>query len=117
MHIPSVLLFLVFPSILSDCQQFRMSRNIQDLSLTISNAVNTLTTLLQEDKVPAPSFSPAKDNEPAASKDANEIVDRILDATTELHDLLINPAQLIRTYSSVSCVKRGFLHSVCHIKS
>lgn len=77
---------------------------IEQLVATISNSVSKLHELLSSKGLPPPSFD---ENTRFALPDAAiDYQDSILDATAELHDLLLDPMILIREYG-------GHNNSIC----
>lgn len=79
---------------------------IEQLVATISNSVAKLQELLKSNGLPPPSFD---ENARFALPDAAvDYQDSILDATAELHDLLLDPMILIRDYGGVSQICISF---------
>lgn len=65
----------------------------------ISNSVGSINEYLGLRGLPTPSFDP---NAPRILPDEIEAArNAVLDATSELHDLLLEPADLLRTFGSV----------------
>lgn len=62
---------------------------IAALAATISSSVAKLQELLSARGVPCPSFD--EDNPTSLPVEASEIRDSVLDATSELHELLLEP--------------------------
>jgi hypothetical protein len=75
------------------------SPRIVELAATISASVSQLQELLSSQGVPSPSFT---ENSPERLP-ANTIhlQDAVLDATTELHELLMEPVRLIFKFCAV----------------
>jgi len=69
---------------------------IAELAKTIGDSVAKLQEVLKAQNAPFPSFD---ENAPASLPlEASEARDAVLDATTELHDLLLDPMVLIHTH-------------------
>lgn len=75
------------------------SIRILELASVISTSVSSINEYLGLNGLPTPSFDPDAPrilpNEIDAARNA------VLDATAELHDLLLEPADLLRTFGSV----------------
>ena len=75
------------------------SVRIVELAAVISNSVGSINEYLGLKGLPTPSFDPdapsTLPNEIEAARNA------VLDATSELHDLLLEPADLLRVSGSV----------------
>ncbi|WQF84527.1 Putative O-methyltransferase domain, S-adenosyl-L-methionine-dependent methyltransferase superfamily [Colletotrichum destructivum] len=66
---------------------------IVELATQISKSVADLQAVLDAKGVPSPSFD--ENAPPKLPKEANDAQDAVLDATTELHDLLLEPVTLV----------------------
>lgn len=74
---------------------------IIQLARTISTSVAQIDAALAASGLPSPSFD---ENAPVGYLPSNisDAQDAVLDATAELHDLLLEPLHLIKKYSGVS---------------
>lgn len=74
---------------------------ITELAKTINNSVAELQSVLDSKGLSAPSF--AEDASPdALPSEAQKAQDAVLDATAELHDILLEPTALMLKTISVS---------------
>lgn len=72
---------------------------IVELATQISKSVADLQAVLDAKGVPSPSFD--ENAPPKLPKEANDAQDAVLDATAELHDLLLEPVTLVLKNSAV----------------
>lgn len=75
---------------------------IQRLSSTISDSVSKLDKALQSRGLQSPSFSENAPTDPNLPEEALALQSVILDATSELHDLVLSPMGLLLNKTSVS---------------
>lgn len=72
---------------------------IVELAAQISSSVIELQERLSAQGIPSPSF--AEDNPQDFPADVDSLRDAVLDATAELHELLLDPLQLLYKFASV----------------
>lgn len=70
-----------------------------ELATKISSSVAELEELLAAKKMAAPSFD--VDSPVALPPDMSDLQDAVLDATAELHDMLLEPMSLVFKFSAV----------------
>lgn len=78
-----------------------LDSRIVQLARIISTCVAKIDNALVENGLPSPSFD---ENAPVAHlpSEISDAQDMVLDATAELHDLLLEPLHLIKKHSGVS---------------
>jgi len=76
---------------------------IVELATQISISVTQLQEKLSAQGVPTPSF--AEDGPELLPNDVSHIKDAILDATAELHEILLDPLLLLFKFASVSLLR------------
>ena len=91
------------------------SNRILELASVISTSVSSINQYLGSTGLPTPSFDP---DAPRVLPDKIDAArNAVLDATSELHDLLLEPADLLRTLGSVRHIDPiGMDHSTEQIK-
>jgi hypothetical protein len=72
---------------------------IVELAAKISSSVSQLQELLSAQGVPSPSFT--EDSPERLPANTFDLQDAVLDATTELHELLMEPVRLIFRFCAV----------------
>lgn len=72
---------------------------IVELAAQISNSVNELQERLTAQGAPSPSW--AEDSPECLPANVSNLQDAVLDATAELHELLMEPLMLIFKFASV----------------
>jgi hypothetical protein len=77
----------------------KMSARIAHLAAQISEASDALNGVLDKKSITGPSFDTESSGLP---RELDALRNKILDATSELHDLLLPPADLLKTYATVS---------------
>lgn len=75
------------------------SSRILELASAISTSVGSINEYLELKGLPTPSFDP--DAPRSLPDEIDAARNAVLDATLELHDLLLEPADLLRTFGSV----------------
>lgn len=83
-----------------------------ELAATISNSVAKLHEILSAKGLPSPSFD--EDAPTSLPKEASDAQDAVLDATSELHDLLLDPLSLLFQHGGVG-ISPGLTHRSAHI--
>jgi hypothetical protein len=78
---------------------------IVELADTIQKSVAELDNMLKSKGLPAPSFDEDASPDPLPSE-AQKAQDAVLDATAELHDILLEPTALVLKTISVSTYHR-----------
>ena len=73
---------------------------IVELAALISNSVVELQEQLSAQGAPTPSF--AEDSPENLPADVSHLKDAVLDATAELHELLLDPLSLLHKFAAVS---------------
>jgi hypothetical protein len=72
---------------------------ITQLATTIAESVARLQQILVAQNTPSPSFDEGTST--SFSQEASHVRDVVLDATAELHDLLLEPLRLVYMHGSV----------------
>ena len=78
-----------------------LTSRIVQLAETITRSVSEIDKVLLERSLPSPSFS---ERLPIGylPKEVSDAQNSVLDATSELHDLLLEPLHLIKRHGAVS---------------
>ena len=82
-----------------DCLSVMASSRIRDLAAIISSSTVTIHNFLASRDLPFPSFEP--DATSPLPEELAEVQDAVLDATSELHDLLMPPINALHTNGNV----------------
>ncbi|KAF2648239.1 S-adenosyl-L-methionine-dependent methyltransferase [Lophiostoma macrostomum CBS 122681] len=85
---------------------------IVELAAQISNSVAQLEEQLSTKGLPSPSF--AEDDPQDLPKDVSHLKDTLLDATAELHELLLDPLSLLFKFAAISNLVS--IDAICRFK-
>jgi hypothetical protein len=86
-----------------DCLYVMAPSRILDLAAIISSSTATIHNYLASRDLPFPSFEPHASN--PLSEELAQVQDAVLDATSELHDLLMPPINALHTNGNVGISK------------
>ena len=101
------LLLFVLPATMASSEN---TPRITELAAQISKSVTELQEQLSAQGAPTPSF--AEDNPENLPADVSHLKDAVLDATAELHELLLDPLSLLFKFGAVR-VPTTFLRTLC----
>ena len=81
----------------------KVTPRIVELAAKISTSVAELQAYLSAQGMESPSF--AEDSPPSLPSDMHQLRDDVLDATAELHEVLLEPLMLIYKFAGVNIDK------------
>ncbi|KAI1458806.1 S-adenosyl-L-methionine-dependent methyltransferase [Annulohypoxylon moriforme] len=81
------------------------------LAATIHDSVAKLQGILSAQGLPSPSFD--EDNPTSLPPEASKVQDAVLDATAELHELLLEPLPLLFKFSATNSMVS--IHAICRL--